>query len=136
MKTKVERQREAVRSYREKNREKLREYSRKLYKDRTKSFEGYARILSDSAKKRTKDSDVTEEFILSLPKVCAISGREFEYKNRYNTFSNPLAPSLDRIDSSKGYYKNNVQLTLNCINKMKNDMNNEDFKKLWKEFTK
>ena len=34
----------------------------------------------------------------------------------------PLTASLDRIDSSLGYLKGNVQFTILCINYMKNNL--------------
>jgi len=40
--------------------------------------------------------------------------------NKYNI-------SIDRIDSSKGYTKDNIQLVGSIINIMKNDIKEEDF---------
>ena len=133
-KTPYERRLEASRRWKEKNRQHTRDYANRRYRDNTTSFEGYTVLLSDSAKRRTKDSDITPEYLQELPRVCALTGKSFEYENRFiGTFSNPLAPSIDRINPKVGYYKGNVQLVLNCINKMRNDMSVEDFKSLWKE---
>ena len=68
--------------------------------------------------------------------VCAVTGRAFEFTNPFECFHNPLAPSIDQINPSEGYYKNNVQVILSCINRFKNDMPNEDFIKLWEALTK
>lgn len=51
---------------------------------------------------------------------CALSDIPFETKGRF-------AFSIDRIDSSKGYTKDNVQLVLEIINRMKLDTPNELF---------
>jgi len=49
----------------------------------------------------------------------------------YNRNNNKITTaSLDRIDSSKGYIKGNVQFLSTAINYMKNDMSNEDTIKL------
>lgn len=51
---------------------------------------------------------------------CALSGIDMTYKifqGRINT-----NVSIDRIDSTKGYIKNNIQLVCMVINQMKNDL--------------
>lgn len=40
--------------------------------------------------------------------------------------------SIDRIDSNKGYTKDNVQLVLKCVNFMKQSMSHEDFLEMCK----
>jgi hypothetical protein len=44
---------------------------------------------------------------------CALTGLCMELNNEESTFRRPWAPSLDRIDSTKGYVKNNVRLV--CV---------------------
>ena len=63
--------------------------------------------------------------------TCAFTGMKFSYTNLYDCYHNPVAPSIDRIDSRFGYYTWNTQVTLACINRMKNDMPQKDFDKLW-----
>jgi hypothetical protein len=83
--------------------------------------------------KRSKDLvfAITEEDILELyykqDGKCALSGQiltkialEDKGVNKYNI-------SIDRIDSSKGYTKDNIQLIGSIINIMKNDIKEEDF---------
>lgn len=123
------------RRWKERNREYTREYARKKYQENCTSFEGYCSHFLASIRQRQGETDIDLEYLLSLPRKCAITNRNFEYHKYSSTFSNPLAPSIDRIDSKKGYYKGNIQIVLNCINKMKNDMPDEAFRSLWKELT-
>lgn len=119
--------------WKERNREHTREYGRQQYRKNCTSFEGYCIHFIKSINSRQGDTDIDLDYLLDRPQKCAITNRNFEYQSYHNTFSNPLAPSIDRIDSSKGYYKGNIQIVLNCINKMKNDMPDEAFRDLWKE---
>ncbi len=75
--------------------------------------------------------DLTEEDILDLYYIqegkCALSGEvltnialEDKGLNNYNI-------SIDRIDSTKGYTRNNIQLVGFIINIMKNDIDEKDF---------
>lgn len=116
--------------WKERNREHTRAYSRAQY---PATKEGYAKLFLKRSKHFTPDTDIDLEFLLAFDDVCHITRRPFEYVNKYSTFSNPLAPSIDRIDSSRGYYKDNVQIIFNCINKMKNDLPNDDFINLWSD---
>lgn len=47
--------------------------------------------------------------------------------------SNPLAPSVDRIDSGKGYTLMNIHLVINVVNIMKSDLTLDDFVAICKE---
>lgn len=53
---------------------------------------------------------------------CFYSNLPFEEDNKHRVIS------IDRIDSSKGYTKDNVVLCLNIINKMKNNLTTNEFK--------
>ncbi len=59
-----------------------------------------------------------EELMIIQDKRCALTGAEF---------SNEVPPSLDRIDSSKGYIKGNIQLIQIKINIMKSNLSQDDF---------
>ena|SRR3990172_12930553 len=52
-------------------------------------------------------------------KKCALTGIKFDGRN--------FIPSLDRIDSSKGYINGNIQLILKELNSMKSNMELEKF---------
>lgn len=76
--------------------------------------------------------DLTLEYLIELYETqkhkCFYTGRTLVLKT-----NNIDSISIDRIDSSKGYTKNNVVLCGKTINNMKNDMNMEDFKKIIKD---
>lgn len=56
-------------------------------------------------------------------------------KQEYKDYYTGIIPndykeySIDRIDSSKGYSRDNIVITTNTINTMKNDLTTEEFKK-------
>jgi hypothetical protein len=66
------------------------------------------------AKKKNLKHTVTEKYLSNILSnqnySCALTGIKF---------TNELKYSLDRIDSSKGYIKGNVQFVLSAINSMK-----------------
>jgi hypothetical protein len=108
----------------------------KYRQTRRKTKDGYADRFMERIKLRTPDTDIDRDYLMSIfGDHCVISGRGFEYEKIYNAYHNALAPSIDRIDSKVGYYKGNVQMVLSCINRMKNDMPNEEFLNLWKALT-
>lgn len=59
-----------------------------------------------------------------LPTHCPIFGHEFIYGHSDWTYS------VDRIDNSKGYVKDNIVIVSNKANRLKNDASIEDLKKI------
>jgi hypothetical protein len=47
---------------------------------------------------------------------CAVSGLPFDYEPHAGTRRRPFAPSIDRIDCSRGYAMGNVRLVCNMVN--------------------
>jgi hypothetical protein len=83
--------------------------------DPTTVLRAILRRTISRAKARNFAIDVDLEFLLSLWKAqqgcCAVSGYAFSDEFHKDAFvKTPFAPSLDRIDSSKGYVKENVRL--------------------------
>lgn len=75
--------------------------------------------LLRQAKTRAKDKqlefDLTLEDIV-IPERCPIMGEIMQYiPNGYSDYS----PSIDRIDSKKGYVKDNIQIISSIANRMK-----------------
>ena len=58
---------------------------------------------------------------------CAISGIEMSIRGTQHSSDYWYSISIDRIDSTKGYVKGNVQLTCTGINRMKCTMTDEQF---------
>ena len=54
---------------------------------------------------------------------CEYSGISFDTNHRH------LCPSIDRIDSMKGYVKGNIAIVLTCLNMAKSSLTFNDFKK-------
>lgn len=95
--------------------------------------EGYLKTMLSSAKKRAKESnlqfDIDLEYLLSIATDhCPVDGLPFDWNRELDTNKNlPLAtPSLDRIDSSQGYVKENVRIIGWKWNAKKSNMNLDD----------
>ena len=103
---------------------------------RNSRFKGYGEIsLSkwSSIKRRGTEKnlpfDIDIKYIWDLflkqDRKCAITGEIIKFNKTLRNCDG--AASLDRIDSSKGYVKGNVQWVHKCINFMKLDMSEEVF---------
>lgn len=83
------------------------------------------RKLLNAAKQRAKQKgwefNITVED-LDIPEVCPVLGEPLIKHTRY-------APSIDRLDSTKGYTKDNVWIISRRANLMKNDATIEDLKR-------
>jgi hypothetical protein len=102
-----------------------------------KSWKGFGDIPKDfySNIKRGADSrkiefDITIEDLWELflrqDKKCALSGLEIKF-SKVRKDSSGKTISLDRIDSSKGYTKDNIQFVHKHINIMKNNFDQDYF---------
>jgi hypothetical protein len=102
-------------------------FIKKLYKE-----------IQHNAKKRSKDlsfnisiHDITDLYTKQNGK-CALSGLTLTYnalpeENKKEHIINYNNISVDRIDSSKGYEKDNIQLVCAMVNRMKTDMTDSTF---------
>ena len=61
---------------------------------------------------------------------CKLSGQKFIYKQGTKGNRNIYAPSIDRIDSRKGYVPGNIMIVCWAVNCMKNDMSLYQFKRM------
>lgn len=77
---------------------------------------------------RGKECSITKEDLLELwykqDGKCALSGISME--NMINGGYNIFNTSVDRLDGSKGYIKDNVRLVCNKVNIMRSDMKDEE----------
>lgn len=97
----------------------------------------YYGSLQSNAKKRGINFDLTIKYLYELyikqEKKCALSNLEIELPSFSLIKSKCLnLGSIDRIDSSKSYTEGNVQWVHKDINKMKMDLDQEQFLKLCK----
>lgn len=95
-------------------------------------------IIKLRAEARNKKFDVTIEYLSELFDIqngkCALSGLPISFGVEGKNLSNAIGTaSLDRIDSSLGYIKGNVQWVHKHINSMKNAYTTEYFIQLCKE---
>lgn len=69
-----------------------------------------------------------KEFIacINAAERCAVTGLEFEFGGSRNPFS----PSIDRIDSSKGYQRGNVRIVVLAANLAMSNWGDEILKKM------
>ena len=151
----IEERREYNRKYRTENAHKWLEYSRKYRANnpdkvsltnkkqreirKTDRSKMASVLLSKTitAKKRntrTLEHNLTTEYIQDLLEkqnyCCAFTGIKLDHKTGKNSLR--LA-SIDRINSKKGYVKNNIQIVLNSMNKAKGESTDKQFYDLIKE---
>lgn len=139
---------------REANREETREYDRKIYKKnkprvraRQKVFyDTNAEAIMDQQREAMKENPESALFRLAktransqgipftiqlsdieIPEFCPVLGLKLEFgeMSRRNN-----SPSLDRVDSSRGYVPGNVAVISWRANRLKNDGTAEEFQKL------
>lgn len=95
-------------------------------KSRLNNFE---RFMWSAAKKRAKAKGIEFSIKISdivIPSVCPILEVPFEYGTKDNY---EYTPSLDRIDNSKGYTKDNILVMSKKANSMKNNASWDEIKR-------
>lgn len=89
-------------------------------------------------KKRAKlkgfEFDLTLDDIPPIPEYCPVLG----IKIKANDTNKPLdsSPSIDRIDSTKGYVKGNIRIISNRANRIKADATIEELRKVLEDYEK
>lgn len=112
-----------VREYRDNNRQLIREKGKQYYRDNLKNrMVNAARARS---KKNGIDFDITEDDF-EIPDVCPLLNIPlFVGEGRKSV--KPNSPSLDRLDSDKGYTKDNVWVISFKANTMKSNSTLDEF---------
>lgn len=121
---------------------KYKNYIEKTTNDKQFALRRKLRCALNGAIRRSKKFnryiDINIDYLLYLWEKqkgkCAVTGYDMTfdfYKGRVNS-----NVSLDRIDSSKGYTKDNVQLVCMVINQMKNDLNMNEFVNICRDIVK
>lgn len=95
------------------------EYQRR-YREKNQS-RYLCKVAKSSAKKRGLVFEIEIEDIV-IPDLCPVFKEPFVFGTDY-------AASLDRIDSSIGYVKGNIQVISRKANRMKNNATSEELKK-------
>jgi hypothetical protein len=143
--TKEERRRIASISWRHRNIEKARErdreakrreraekgskvYNKEMREYRSKSPETKIKSLLCIAKGRSRRKGLEFDISildLDIPEYCPLLGVKINYKANGKGGA-PTSPSLDRIDTSKGYVKGNVWIISWRANRIKSDATLEE----------
>jgi hypothetical protein len=111
------------------------------------SLEEYFETLIKGTKERIKNNSKIKEATITVDDLkelwnkqagkCFYSGREMKYnfsrKELPKLSTHPEKVSIDRVDSDKGYTKNNVVLCCSLVNFMKLDTKLDEFKKWIKD---
>jgi hypothetical protein len=108
---------------RESNKAVVLEYGRKYQKKRRENFEYRLQMLVNASKQRAKlknrEHTITVEDIKGLYPVdgkCPVFGFDLEFND---VGFRETSPSIDRIDSSRGYTKDNIQIISWKANRLK-----------------
>lgn len=94
----------------------------------------YFRSCKSNAKKRGLEFNITKEDMwnqwLSQNGKCSLSGIILTIERNYKKMKEGMSASLDRINSKKGYTKDNIQWVHKDLNKMKLNYPNDYFIKM------
>ena len=122
---------EKYREFYKNNKEKIKEKSREFYKNNkekrknTDKKNWYIRVLT-WIKTRKKNVDIDSDFLLELFKKqegkCYWFGVELITDSMVK---HPFQPSVDRLDNSKGYEKDNVVISSLIANLSRSDFNQD-----------
>lgn len=113
--------------WKKRNRHRTRHYARKTYYKQRESWPLW-RLAYGSAKRGAKERglvfDLTSEYVESIfPTHCPVFHVSWERGARHK-----FRPTIDRIDSSKGYTPGNVQFISHLANTMKSQATQEELK--------
>ena len=113
----------------------LGEHNRKYKELHNKSNKRYS--IWCSAKRRAKkkgfEFNITLDDIPQIPDVCPVLGIPIII-NVGEHCPSDNSPSLDRIDSSKGYIKGNIRIISNRANRIKADATAEELRKVLNDY--
>jgi len=124
--------REKHKQYVQLNKEAIRKHSREWKSKNRNTFDGAANTILRAAKARAKikklDFNLDKDWVIKhLTKLkCGATGISLilEIDNRYS--QSPFRPSIDRADNTKGYTKDNCQITSVIYNRTKSEYTHDD----------
>lgn len=98
-----------------------------------------SRTIKLRSKKKGFETDVDKDYLYDLwhsqNGMCAYSGLEMTASAIVGDSRNPTAISVDRIDSSRGYTRDNIVLTCWKVNAAKSDLSLNEFVEMCKAIT-
>lgn len=100
-----------------------REKETKRVRDRYATAPGRARFLLMQARMRDPHCTLELDDVLPLMEAgsCPRTGFKFDLSPHAEHHRNPLSPSIDRVDGTKGYLKGNIQIVCSWYNIAKNE---------------
>lgn len=123
-------------AYYARNREKWREYNKSSNSKRKSSPWHRAGALITwirvRSAKRGMEFDLTREWAEEKIEagVCEVTGLQFEYRKDGKERFQPFIPSVDRIDSSKGYTQDNCRMVVWIYNMAKAEWDDDTVLKM------
>lgn len=125
MATTTEAKRLANASWYERNKGKAKELNQAWRKSSPASALLYS--CRKSAKVRGLACDLTLEEVVELakPMVCSVTKLPLRWDKDGSSFRNPWAPSIDRLDNSRGYHSDNIRLVCCAFNIMRSDFSDD-----------
>lgn len=106
------------------------EKSRLLHLDRHKTLTGWYRTLSKSKHRVRISLEDALDILTKQDCQCAYSGVDINFNFGDRRIKTLRTASLDRIDSSKGYEKDNVQWVHKTVNFMKHRLSDARFREI------
>ena len=113
------------------------EWRSETRKDYKKFIQWNTKSIRSRAKLSGLDFDLTQESMIlqfeNQGAKCFYTGQSLDFSivvpahNTKRTHPHRLAPSLDRLDPSKGYVQGNVVWCVYYVNRMKNDLSYDEF---------
>lgn len=90
------------------------------------------------AKRMGVEHTITKDWLVARLQVglCEATGLPFDMGRSESTHCNPRVPSIDRIDSTKGYTPENCQVVMVWYNVAKNDYIEDDILELMRAVVK
>ncbi|WP_157272528.1 hypothetical protein [Azonexus hydrophilus] len=134
--TAKEKQQARMKAWREKNPDYSKKYHEKNKERdhlrwRKNAAENYEKYMLDNVRRRSKakgwEFNLTIEDIV-IPEFCPVLGVKLDVSIAVIGTRNQFAPSLDRVDNSKGYVKGNVRVISWKANQLKSDASLDDLK--------
>ena len=96
------------------------------------------RFCQRRSKKKKCEFNLTREWIAEKLEngYCELSGEKFSFERPEKTYFNPYSPSIDRVDSSKGYTQENCRVVLSSVNMALGEWGLEHYVKIAKKVLK
>lgn len=123
--------------YKNLNPEKSKNHRKKYDQSVRGKLNRLVRVAKERATKLNKEFDLDFSFIVTLFEqqsgVCSLTGIPFDLSKTKHS-RRPFCPSLDRIDSTRGYTKDNVRLVCTAVNLALNEWGIDVFEQVAKGY--